>query len=190
MKITTPAVTPCFIGVLSLLACVVGAAPANAEDASDVQTEAEPGEKRTFANGISLGARGFGGILIEDEGARPVFGGGVLVGVPIYRHIEGEASVLLASKGEGPAFFVFELIGKWVPEVEGSFSPHLTLGPLLSVDATDPVSVSGGGIAGAGATFWINDDFGIMSDLNYRLLVGSELSHAATLGLGVVLRPF
>lgn len=158
-------------------------AEAGAEDSSEPDEEAEPSR-------VSLGARGFAGILVEDSEVQHLFGGGLLVGIPIYQQLELEGSLMLASKREPPVFLVTELVAKWVFESEQVIAPHLTVGPLFSLDLTDPVEVSVGLIAGAGLTLWATPRFGGVLDINYRLLVGSEVSHAATGALGIVFRPF
>jgi hypothetical protein len=61
---------------------------------------------------------------------------------------------------------------------------------LFSIDFEDPLVVSGGLIAGGGATWWISPRVGVTGDINYRLLVGSEIGHVVTGAAGVAWRFF
>jgi hypothetical protein len=139
---------------------------------------------------VSLGVRGFGGVVRQAGEYSPVYGGGVLFGVPLVGRIELEASAMVARKDDDSAFLFAEVIGKWVVETESSLSPHLSFGPVVSFDFTKPVEASGGLLLGGGATYWIIPRVGAILDVNYRLLFGAEVTHVGTAALGVVFRPF
>jgi|GEM_PF-3687047 len=130
------------------------------------------------------------GVGFRDEEQSALFGGGALLGFPIFRHFEGEYSVLLVGLERGDPFFVSELIAKWAPEVERQLSPHLGFGPILSVDFTNPPEVSGGLLVSGGVTWWLNKRLGWTTDLAYRHFFGAEKTDALSLGLGIVFRPF
>jgi hypothetical protein len=181
-----------------LVVCSI-ASPTHAEDenkgAEPVQLEAESPLDESFDEepenkGVTLGARGFGGVLFEGKEGGGLFGGAVLVGIPLVHRLELEASGALAKSRELPAFLVAECVLKWVFEKERALAPHVILGPLVSVDIEGEAAVSAGVIAAFGATYWTTRTFGLTGDLSYRLLAGSELAHAGTLALGVVLAPF
>ncbi len=156
---------------------------------SEHQNESSGSGEETEPSRVYLGARGFGGVLFEEESA-PAFGGALLAGVPIHGPFEFEPSVALAKAGEEPPFFIIEGIVKYVFERESRLSPHLALGPLLSVDIGEASKLSVGAIAGGGAMLWATPRFGFTLDLNYRLLASRSVEQAVTLALGVAVRPF
>lgn len=158
-----------------------------AADAVHAQRVAEPRPPEAESR-WTLGARGFVGAVYTEE-ARVGGGGGVIAAyglVPERWELEAGLSVVAAR--DRAALGVFEVIGKLIIARHERWSPHLLLGPVFSLDFGDEVIASGGLVAGAGVTYWLSDRLGLVGDVAYRLLLGEEVEHIATLALGFNLR--
>jgi hypothetical protein len=180
------AVALCFLTLSATVCAEERAAPSLTENepiSGSLPSEGKEAER------VSVGARTFVGVVAEGDEVKPAFGGGFLLGVPVYEQFEIEGGFLLAAMKDTEPFLVTELIAKWVPEVDAFVAPHFTLGPVISVDFANPVAVSGGAVAGVGATWWVNRRVGWVTDLSYRLLLGAEVGQVGALSFGLVYRP-
>ncbi|HSC89330.1 MAG TPA: hypothetical protein VLC09_18735 [Polyangiaceae bacterium] len=151
---------------------------------ADDAAEQEP-EKDSWG---TVGFRAFGGVLAAEGSSYGLLGAGFLMGVPVWRSLELEGSVAWAGRFDSGGFVVTELMAKWVFETDGKLAPHVTLGPLLSVDIDREATFAGGLVAGGGASWWLDRRWGLVADVNYRLLAGSVVEHVVTGALGVSYR--
>jgi hypothetical protein len=140
---------------------------------------------------FGLGLRGFGGGLFSD-GERQAGGGGTLLMsyalVPERWELELGLSVLAGRESPLSPLGVFEIIGKRILERHGPWSPHLLLGPALSLNFGADFRASAGVLAGGGVTHWLDRRWGIVLEGAYRLLLGSEVESVLTLSLGINFR--
>lgn len=178
--------------VLSCALSASGAFGAEVAKTEPIDVEGEPESepasepvRQGAESRFSVGVRGFGGVRAESGEVRALGGGSLLFAIGLARHWELEAGAAFAAIHESSPLSVFELMGKWVVEPEEKFSPHLTLGPAASLDVDSSVAFSMGAIAGIGASYWFAPRLGWVSDLNYRILFGREVSNVVTFASGL-----
>lgn len=132
-----------------------------------------------------LGVRGIAGFVSEEGESTAGGGAGLSVGIP-FAHERWEFEGVVALIKGHELLGVVDVGVKRSFDLHRSLSPHLALGPALSVDIGSQTRVSAGGLAGVGLNWFPGDRIGMLSDLVYRLLGGEGgLEHVLSLSVGV-----
>jgi len=166
------------------LAVLLSLCAANGAKASDGGSEGEPAH-----HNLVVGLRGFGGIAVADAEVTGAGGLGAAFAVLLPRHFELELGLSAIRPREEPWLGSVELIARRVFERERGLSPHINLGPLLSLELeSGETSVSGGLLAGGGISHWLSSRWGLVADANYRLLLAERTRHVLSCSVGLSLR--
>jgi hypothetical protein len=180
--------------MFTLVPWLSSAAPAHAEpegSASEAGAKAEGARAAESASRFSLGIAGFGGGLFSEE-ERGGGGGGSLAAAfaIVPERWEIELGLSLVKLRHGDPLGVFEVVAKHLLERRGAWAPHVSLGPVFSLDFGRDVKSSGGLLLGTGVIYWFNARFGATGECAYRLLLssGPEAEHVLTLALGARMR--
>lgn len=180
--------TRCLLAALAISEAAWGQSPPEGQPEGPPAAELVEPEAEEEPHRVTLSLRAFGGVAWIDGEHRAGLGGNLLVGLPLADTGELELSVGMVASDKGDLLGVAEIIFKWVFERGGSLHPHVVLGPALSLDLEDSLSVSGGLLVGGGGVYWFSPRFGWSGELGLRVLFGAESQQILTLGTGPSLR--
>jgi len=149
-------------------------------------TTTEEGCDQAAAYRVELGIRGAVGVV---SGSGPARGGGgpvAYLAVPfVHDRWEAELSLGAIAVRGGEVLGLLEVAVERSFAVDERWTPRLVLGPVLSLDFSGELTVSGGLVGGAGITRWITRRFGITFDVRLRALFGREQLFVANGAVGV-----
>jgi len=99
---------------------------------------------------------------------------------------EAELSLGAIAVHDGEVLGLLEVAVERSFAIDEPWTPRLVFGPVLSLDFSGELAVSGGLVGGAGITRWITRRFGVTFDVRLRGLFGGEQLFVANGAVGVV----
>jgi hypothetical protein len=181
----------CSLGLILASTVVRAEGPASgpASPSHEAPSSSRESEADTPGHVLTIEVHGFGGMSVTSGDVSAVGGPTVTFSLPIVERWELELGLTAIKPDHQPWLGSLELIGKRVFEVDERWSPHVNIGPLVSAEfGDDGVDVSGGLLAGVGVDYWLTPRWALGSDVNYRLLVGSDIRNVLTISFGFSVR--